>query len=1091
MPGGRASTVTILFTDVVGSTARRSQLGDAVADVLDTEHERLLAGVIAASHGVVVKGLGDGIMAAFDSAADAIAAGIGLQQAVAVENRTAPDSRHTVIRVGLSAGDVTVDGDDYRGTPVVEAARLCAAANPGQVLCSELVRMLARSRTDASFVDVGTMELKGLGEPLAVCEVAWEPPTSAGAVPATLRTLERFAFVGRGPEINTLERAWKRAREGERAIVLIGGEPGLALARLATEFARSVAASGACVLAGRCEEQLDAPYQPFVEALREYTRSTATIELGSDAAELIRLWPGLAERVPALGAPSAADAATERYRLVDAVASWLAALSATAPVLLVLDDLHWAADPTLALLRHVIRAPYAMRLMVLVTYRDTEVSGHVADVVADLRRDGAERLVLGGLDPDSVIALMSAAANHELDERALALAAALQHETRGNAFFIGEVLAHLAESGAIFQSDGQWTSALDPADIPIPESVRDVVGRRLGYLSSEANDTLRAAAVVGREFELRVVGHVLGETDAVVDHLDEAMRAGLIEEVGVGEYRFAHALVRDALYDGLPVTRRARLHRAIGEAMESVFPDAPERVLGDLARHFAAAVVPGDAERAVEYARRAGHAARARRAFDEAAVYFQRAVDLDDAAPGGLNPEMRCDVLLGLAEALRWQGVERSLVVEEAARDLALEIGTADLLVRACKLNPATIDNYTLLGGVNDRQVGLLQAALAALPETDSVDRATLLAALAAEWAFAPDQRATREAMSDAAVAMARRVGDDETLSQVLHARHSVFWNPDGFEERGRAVAECLEIEERTGNVSTRTTAAELMLIYAVESGDLAAAKRAIARFDNTSRVNKSPYELFVERAPQALLHEVAGRLDAADACRAEGHELAKAVRVDTELNQMVSLYGMYLTRGRVEEIVDAVVGVAESMPDFPALAATLPYTLHLSGRTHEARDHYGRFAARDFVLPLDPGWTAGTLTLALAAAAFGTTQDAELLYDRLRGYTDRAVATGLFYLGSFHHVLGDLAAAMDRLDAARMHYEAAQAWEERMEAPIYIALALCGQAEVAARTESPGHARELASRAIAMAAPLDGGRVVQRANALLEALSA
>ena len=318
---------------------------------------------------------------------------------------------------------------------------------------------------------------------------------------------------------------------------------------------------GTTVLWGRCDEELSVPFEPFAEALRHYVACVPAdrvkAELGSLGGELTRILPDLSARVPGLAAPVQTDPETERHRLFEAVSDFLAAMSHTDPVILVLDDIHWADKPSLLMLRHILRSGSPMRLFVLATYRDTDLdrSHPLSDVLADLRRQaGVDRLDLGGLGPAEVTSFMEAAAGHELDEAGLALAQAVFAETQGNPFFVGEVLRHLAESGAIVQRDGRWISDKTLEEVGIPEGIREVLGRRLSRLSETANKALAIAAVIGATFDLATIEAAGGPTgDELFDALDEAAVASVVREVPgtVGRYTFAHALVRSALYEEL------------------------------------------------------------------------------------------------------------------------------------------------------------------------------------------------------------------------------------------------------------------------------------------------------------------------------------------------------------------------------------------------------------------------------------------------------------------------------------------------------------------------------------------------------------
>ncbi|MGH8975814.1 MAG: adenylate/guanylate cyclase domain-containing protein, partial [Acidimicrobiia bacterium] len=279
MNGERASgTATVLFTDLVGSTDLLASLGDATFDDLRRKHFALLREAVSRSGGQEVKTLGDGLLAVFGSAADAVACAVRIQQSVGQAAHRGPQ---LAIRVGLAVGDVGFEEGDVFGTPVVEAARLVAIAAGGQILATTVVRNVAGARTSARFVDLGPVELKGLPAPVEACEVAWEPSSGDGLPLPTLLTGPSRVFVGRAVEVARIRKLWEAAVEGERRVVLIGGEPGVGKTRLATELARTLHNEGAMVLAGRCDEDLGVPYQPFVEALRYFAGHLAGGDIGA------------------------------------------------------------------------------------------------------------------------------------------------------------------------------------------------------------------------------------------------------------------------------------------------------------------------------------------------------------------------------------------------------------------------------------------------------------------------------------------------------------------------------------------------------------------------------------------------------------------------------------------------------------------------------------------------------------------------------------------------------------------------------------------------------------------------------------------
>ncbi len=663
----------MVFTDLVGSTELRTQLGDDAADELRRAHDEALRRAVERHGGTVVKGLGDGLMATFARATDAAAVAEAVQQAITLlSNRVEADLS---VRVGVSVGEVTFEDGDCFGEPVVEASRLCDVADGGQVLCSDLVGRLTRDG-EHDFVAVGDLELKGLPAPVPTFELRWAP-TEANEVPlpSVLTVRRPFPFVGRAEERDQLLNAFKEASVGDRVSVFVSGEPGVGKTRLVTEVAAQLHDEGAMVLMGRCDEDLGVPYQPFVEVLRHFVNhwpdGDLAPHLGRFGGDLARLIPDLPERAGELPPRLRSDEESERLRLFEAVAAWLAAISAEHPVFLVLDDLHWAAKPTLLMLRHLLRSPEEMAALVVGTYRDTDLdrTHPLAEMLADLRRGGeVTRVALRGLDAAEVRAFLESAAGHALDQPGEALADALHAETEGNAFFLEEVILHLTEAGTIYQDgEGRWTSDLTSIDdFGIPEGIREVVGRRLSRLSEEANDVLGKAAVLGPEFEVSVLAEMAGGSD-LLGPLEEAERTGLLIDAGSESpaYAFTHALVRQTLTEELSTARRQQYHLAAADALEARGAN-PSAVVVHL-RHAGVAAEP---ERVVNATLAAAESARSQHAWEEATGHWEAALDLLEVRGG--EPEQHARLLERLGEAMYFTAVDWEHGLDQLERARAM-----------------------------------------------------------------------------------------------------------------------------------------------------------------------------------------------------------------------------------------------------------------------------------------------------------------------------------------------------------------------------------------------------------------------------------
>ncbi len=737
--------VTILFTDLVGSTHLQSSVAPDVADEMRRDHFTVLRQAIAEADGREVKNLGDGLMVVFPSASSGLACAVAMQQGVDFDGRTR--GRDLGLRVGLAGGEVTREDDDYFGDPVIEAARLCARCDAGQILATELVRLTAGRRNPHPHRPLGGLELKGLPQPVESIEVLWEPRGANDAeagLPMLLEEEGRFPFAGREEEAGQLLGAWGSVMTGGTRLVLIAGEPGIGKTRLTSEVSAQVAASGATVLAGRCDELVGVPYQPFAEALRWQLALPGGVDrLGSSPGELVRLVPELARIVPDLAPPVDVTPDAERLVLFQSVHSWLGTCTRDHPVLLVLDDLHWADMGTLLLLRHVVANSPVAGLLVVGTYRDTDLdrTHPLSTMLSDFHRRGdVERIALAGLDDREVSDLMSRTAGHELDESGRALARALHHDTGGNPFFVGEVLRHLAERGSITQEAGRWVAGrLDDGE-RLPEGIRQVVGRRLSILPEDTQRILSSASVVGARFDLDLLSAVTDvRPDDLLDAIEPAIDAHLVLETGVGRYQFAHALVRSTLHAELSTTRRARLHLAVAEALEKLHGADLDPVMSDLAYHWGEVGTATVDNVALHYARRAAELAMDRAAPDEAARWFRVAHERLDGTDPTMDAELLCQQ--GTAEAYAGQEQWRRTLLDAARA--AERLGNTTLMAQALGINMRV--NYGLFAEEPDEERIELLTRAVELVADDPVTAARLSLALAGELTFANQIERKRE----------------------------------------------------------------------------------------------------------------------------------------------------------------------------------------------------------------------------------------------------------------------------------------------------------------------------------------------------------
>ncbi|MGH2942772.1 MAG: BTAD domain-containing putative transcriptional regulator, partial [Solirubrobacteraceae bacterium] len=502
------------------------------------------------------------------------------------------------------------------------------------------------------------------------------------ALPRVLDTAASGPFVGRDSELEVLRKRW--AQGAASSMVVIAGEPGIGKTRLASALAREVHESGALVLYGRCDEGPTVPYQPFVEALQPHARALGVDRLRT---ELVDLAPQLGRLLPELarlGEPAHGASESERFALFEAIAALTEVITRNQRALLIVDDLHWAARPTLLLLRYLLRRDRPLRLLILGSYRETELnaSNPLSQLLADLRRDSrVERLSIGGLSEPEIASLLQVTLGESLDQPTSELAQQLNAQTAGNPFFIGAMLAHLCESGAIICKDGRSSLDATTAQFHVPTGLRPVIAQRITRLSEPAQRMLRVAAVAGPTSSFRLLERALGEQPCLLDALDEAVAAGLLTEAGHTDYAFAHALVRQTIYEDLGAARRMRIHRRVGEALETL--DHTDACVEALAHHFAHAAADGQADKAADYALAAGHRATARTSYEQAADHYERGLH---ALTLSTQPhqQRRCELLLGLGAAC-WDTAEldKARHAYTQAAKLAEQLGDATALTRA------------------------------------------------------------------------------------------------------------------------------------------------------------------------------------------------------------------------------------------------------------------------------------------------------------------------------------------------------------------------------------------------------------------------
>ena len=1036
-----ATAATFLFTDIEGSTQLLKRLRDRYGAVL-SQHQQLLRDAFAAHGGQEVDTQGDAFFVAFPRARDAVLAAVAAQRALGAHEW--PDDERLRVRIGVHTGEAAVAENRYVGLSVHRAARICALGRGGQILVSQTTRHVLEDDEEPlpgiELRDFGEHALKDLARPVRLSEVlfseapATSPPerVQAAAVreqrrvlPGALALASAFPFVGRSTEIDALAAQLPVGVDDGTRIALLGGEPGSGKTRLIRELAHEAAARGVLVLYGTSDPVVNPPYKPIVEALEFLVRALepdrVRSALGTGGGELTRLLPDLSARLGPFPAPVSADPDTERHRLHMAVSELLSEIGHGQPVLLVLDDVHWADVPTLHLVRHLARAG-EVRMLLVVSFRDREpeASPEFSDSLADLSRvEGVSRLRLTGLETDDVedfVRRSSGAPGEELRDVALSL----EELTEGNPFLLCELWRSLVESGAIEIGEAGVRLARPVAQLTSPETVRDVVQYRLSRLAGSTKALLEVAAIVGAKFELAALREAAGlDDDELYAALDEAVRTGTIEEVpGAGlSYRFTHELVRRALADGLSSLRRAELHLVVARALESVHGDLPARVLPDLAHHFTLAAAVGGAEQAVRYNVRAAEAASASLAFEDAAAHLSAALELgvdDDGERGRLELER------GLAQQRAGQTPE-ALAAFAAAADIGRARGDTELLARAA-FGYEDAANQPM--ATDETAVALLREALARVAGGDSALRARLLSALSRALVFVGEETEARDLRADA-TAMARRLGDPATLARILiqeEIRNVHVPREDALERLTEARDLALEL----GDVDVLLEAMWRRCVTLVGLGELHEARRECADLRRVAAEARQPVKLQAAPLFGSALALCDGHLDEAEALAEEAEEWTRLMRLPTSGEYGVQLFGIRREQGRLEELRPILEVLARS-PDGagtwrPGLAALLVEL----GMEEEARAELERMRADEFREVTTALGTAALVYVSDACSALWDADSAALLYPRLEPLAARTVMIGQLVAcyGAADRYLGMLAAVLAEWDTAEAHFE-------------------------------------------------------------------
>jgi DNA-binding SARP family transcriptional activator len=840
--------------------------------------------------------------------------------------------------------------------------------------------------------------------------------TPLSSTPAAIETvpIEVSEFVGRSQTFADLRAQLDRVQKGSTRFSLIVGEPGVGKTRLAEELAHDAAVRGFTVTWGWSHDEAGSPpLWPWVQVLRGLDPCHLTIppDVRSTLTAIVPELGGSREAVP--------DGEAARFRLYGAVCSALRAATTDGPLLIVLDDLQWTDVSTLRLLRYVAAECRDVALLVVGVFHEPAdfAPGGFGATIADLvRRDNVVRHRLDGLSIDEATELVGRTASVAPDELA-AVAQQLHRRTNGNAFFLTELI-RLLRSERLLGAGAANDNSGGRADIAsaIPQVVGDVVKRRLQRLPDDVRAALTIAAVVGQEFELRVVQAVAGlGDDQALDVIDAAVVSSLVVDIGDDRYRFAHGVARDAIYRELNASRLARMHAAVAVAIESLFPTALAERADQLALHFALA---GDSSKEADYTVVAAEVAEARWAYDEAEAHWRRLIELGDR-DGVAAPVIRSYVRL--VQALRnggrideWLDVfNQALHTAESTDQFAVLI---DELFQVGGEGLLTLREY---GSVDRELIAKFERLLVQLPEGRGAAAVRAMILLAVALYYDVDSGGKARSYAHAAVEHARELGDDELLGEAL-TRLVFMADPEPDRTRVQSFVDELErvIDQLRPPISW--TAHLRLARVKLSLGDASSLDQRVHDVAQSAESAKWFGEAVFTTWACAGVDLLRGRL--ADAERVAGQAFAMHQRLGTW--GALETYGLNMIYIWREQ--DKLVEMAPVVE--PMLAGAVhPGARRMRAMFARARDDADAVAE---ILGADPvprvqdfTWLCDVCVTAELAADAHLPYATEL-FDMLRPYSDRvATMDGTYFcLGAVSYYLGLLATETTRPDAIAFH---------------------------------------------------------------------
>lgn len=896
-------------------------------------------------------------------------------------------------------------------------------------------------------------------------------------------------FVGRAAELADLRESLADAAAGATRIHLVGGEPGIGKTRILAELSRG--AADAVSLWGRCHEGPGAPgFWPWTQVVEGYIRRHGASALGiladSGIQNLAQLTGGSAHPLDTVDV----DPEQARFALFVAVTRFLARASASEPLLVLIDDLHWADEPTLLLLEFVARELRDDAVCIVASYRDAELEdgGTLARTFARLVAEpNVRNLVMRGMDRSEVGQCLEMILGRKPSSR---MVDAVTTRTEGNPFFVTQIGRQASRRRAVDLES--WLEE-------IPVTVKGMIETRLARLSPAARQVVSSAAVLGRTATLAALSATCELPEpAVHDGVAEAVRLGIMAALPrqPGTFLFVHTLVRETVGSGLLAAEAATLHRRALAALGPTAGDRGAATIPEVAEHAWQAARSGevaDLVAAADWAVRAAELATSQLAFEAAAQQYDRAIGAAARLHG--DPGRRVELQLLLGEA---QGRSGDMATGQAtllrAAEGARKIGRGDLVARAA----LTYRIGGLAGFQFDdpdpRLRALLEEGLATAPPEDSALRARLLMRLAVELHFT-DEDERRARLSDEAVAMARRLAEPRLVAEALGARHIALWRPESVVDQLAAATEVCRIARDLGDRELELQGEYWRLCDLLELGDAVAVDESLETAARLAAELDQPLYTWWAVSRRAMRLLLAGAFREAEEAMEE--QLAQGIRL--KRSNAVQQYGgqlllIKLELGTAHEMVDAIEALVRDFPRDPTWRIVHAWLLGHIGRRGRARAELDALAEAGF--PLGFGFTrmiCMTLLCEIVADVEAAVY-AERVHGALAPFADRAATAGTATVcyGPAALPLARVSALIGELDRAQAEFETALRVSEALRSRPCTARTQVAYAEMLDRRGRPGDADAgvaMASAAVAVARELGMPVLARRGDAILARL--